>query len=156
MTRAHCASAITLSIITVWDQFSRDLPEFPEVFSDRQFELLEKVPRATLTRALAVIADSPAGARRIASLYHVDPGRIIELPFVPSLAVRRHKAGGGLATFEEPVANMICRAVTFSIPRFPPPKNHLYLLEGLVRLSSTTESSYMLSFAAAARRRTGQ
>ena len=122
-------------IITVWDQFNRDLPELPDVYADRQFEHWEKVPRATLTRALAVIADSQAGARRIASLYHVDPGRIIELPFLPSLAVRRHKAGGGLATIEGVRGKYDLPDRYVFYPAFPAlEKNHLYLLEGLVKL----------------------
>ena len=84
------------------DQFNRDLPELPEVYADRQFELWEKAPRATLTRALAVIADSQAGARRIASLYHVDPGRIIELPFLRLLLCDATKQEVGLATVRRP------------------------------------------------------
>src|SRR5262249_10353132 len=107
----------------------------PEVYANRQFEYWEKVPRATLTRALAVIADSQAGARRIASLYHVDPGRIIELPFLPSLAVRRHKAGGGLATVEAVRGKYDLPDRYVFYPAFPASeKNHLYMLEGLVAL----------------------
>ena len=45
------------------------------------FERRERLLRITLTRALAVIANSPSSARRIAGLYQVDRGRIIELPF---------------------------------------------------------------------------
>jgi glycosyltransferase involved in cell wall biosynthesis len=122
-------------IITVWDQFNRDLVEFPEVYSDRQFELWEKVPRATLTRALAVIVDSRAGARRITELYHVDSKRIIELPFLPSVAVRRHAAGGGLVTAEGVRRKYDLPRQYVFYPAFPAPvKNHLYLLEGLVAL----------------------
>jgi glycosyltransferase involved in cell wall biosynthesis len=122
-------------IITVRDQFNRDLPEFSEVYTDRYFEQLEKVPRVALTRALAVIVDSSTGARRVADLYNVDPSRIIELPFVPSLAVRRHAAGGGLTTAEGVRRKYDLPASFVFYPAFPASeKNHLYLLEGLVAL----------------------
>ena len=122
-------------IITLWDVDHRDHPEFPEWYADRRFERQERSLAITLTRALAVIANSPSGARRIASLYHVDPHRIIELPFLPSLAVRRHAAGHGSATAEG-----VRRKYTLP-PRyvfypafFAFHKNHLYVLEGLIEL----------------------
>jgi glycosyltransferase involved in cell wall biosynthesis len=122
-------------IITIPDQFNRDLPEFPEVYKGRRFEHYEKAPRATLTRALGVIVDSSAGARRIVELYHVDPARIIELPFLPAISVRRHAEGGGPTTVEmvRRKYNLPMRYVFY--PSFPASvKNHLYLLEGLVAL----------------------
>jgi glycosyltransferase involved in cell wall biosynthesis len=122
-------------IITVWDQFNRDLPDFPEVFSDRHFEFYERVPRATLSRALAVIADSPAGARRIASLYKVNPKRIIVLPFLPSLAVRRHAAGAGTMAADRVRRKYDLPARYVFYPAyFSYHKNHLYVLEGLLEL----------------------
>ena len=87
-------------IVTVWDVFHRDHPEFPEVFGDRVFEQWERVRRATLTRALAVIVDSSTLARRVGELYQVDSERLVVLPFLPSLAVRHHAAGERRATAE--------------------------------------------------------
>jgi glycosyltransferase involved in cell wall biosynthesis len=122
-------------IVTVWDLSHRDYPEFPLAYRDRVFERRERVHRATLTRALAVIADSSSGARRIASLYQVDPHRIIVLPFLPSLAVRRHVAGAGLTTAEGVRRKYDLPARYVFYPAFPgSEKNHLYLLEGLVAL----------------------
>ena len=120
-------------IITVWDQFSRDFPELPEVY--RQFDLWEKVPRSTLTRALAVIVDSPTGARRIANLYQVDPRRIVVLPFLPSLAVRRHAGGDGIMTVEKVNRKYDLPQRYIFYPAYPASeKNHLYLLESLATL----------------------
>src|SRR5262249_30093480 len=113
----------------------RDYPEFPEIYSNRAFERLERPLVNVLTRALAVIANSPSAARRIASLYQVDPGRIIELPFLPSLPARRHAAGGGLTTAEEGRRKYDLRVgYVFYRAGFLPFKTHLYLLEGLVAL----------------------
>jgi len=122
-------------IVTVWDLSHRDYPDFPEAYADRNFERHDRSLRMSLTRALAVVANSPSGARRIASLYQVDPGRIVELPFVPSLAVRYHADGAGAATAEGVARkyNLPSRYV-FYPAFFYPLKNHLYLLEGLVAL----------------------
>jgi glycosyltransferase involved in cell wall biosynthesis len=122
-------------IVTVWDLYHRDHPGFPEVFTDRVFERRERALRATLTRALAVITNSPSGARRIASLYQVDPHRIIELPFLPSLAVRRHAAGRGGSSIERVRRDYDLPAQYVFYPAyFSDDKNHLYLLEALVHL----------------------
>src|SRR5262249_35549682 len=88
-------------VATVWDLNHRDYPEFPEAYSDRTFERRERPLANSLTRALAVITNSPSGSRQVTNLYQVDPARIVELPLVPSLTVRRHAAGQGLATAEE-------------------------------------------------------
>lgn len=122
-------------IVTLWDVDHRDHPEFPEWFADRRFERQERSMRTTLTRALAVVANSPSGARRIASLYGVDPHRIIEFPFLPAPAVRRHAAGAGVETAEG--VRRIYRlpqAYVFYPAFFAFHKNHLYLLEALIDL----------------------
>jgi glycosyltransferase involved in cell wall biosynthesis len=122
-------------IVTILDLDHRDHPEFPEIYSNRTFERIERVLVNTLTRALAVITNSPSSARRIASLYQVDPERIIELPFLPSLTVRRHAAGDGLTTAEEVRRKYDLPARYVFYPAFFFPfKNHLYLLEGLIAL----------------------
>lgn len=122
-------------IVTVWDISHRDYPGFPDGFANRVFGRREWALRATVTRALAVIVDSAFGARRIASLYQVDPGRIIVLPYLPSHAVRCHAKECGSATvdgvrrkYDLPVRYVFYPAF------FAEHKNHLYLLEGLVEL----------------------
>ena len=122
-------------IVTVWDTYHRDHPGFPEVFTNRVFERWERIYRATLTRAIAVITNSPSGARRIASLYQVDPHRIIELPFLPSLGVRHHAAGTGRSSIDRVRRKYDLPARYVFYPAyFSDDKNHLYLLEGLVDL----------------------
>jgi glycosyltransferase involved in cell wall biosynthesis len=122
-------------MVTVLDLDHRDYPDFPEIYSNRAFERLERPLANALTRALAVITNSASSARRIASLYRVDSGRIIELPFLPSLAVRRHAGGRGLTTAEEVRRKYDLPArYVFYPASFLPFKNHLYLLEGLATL----------------------
>jgi glycosyltransferase involved in cell wall biosynthesis len=122
-------------IVTVWDVFHRDHPEFPEIHTDRIFEQWERTRQAMLTRALAVIVSSSSGARRIVALYQVDPHRIVELPFLPSLPTRRHAAGRGRITVEgvRQKYSLPARYV-FYPAQFAALKNHLYVLEGLVEL----------------------
>src|SRR5262249_46157796 len=108
---------------------------FPEVFTDRVFERWERKYRAILTRAHAVITNSPSGARRIADLYQVDPHRIIELPFLPSLAVRHHAAGRGRSSLESVRREYdLPDRYVFYPAYFSDDKNHLYVLEGLADL----------------------
>jgi glycosyltransferase involved in cell wall biosynthesis len=122
-------------IVTVWDVSHRDYPEFPDGFANRVFERRERALRATLTRALAVIVDSAFGARCIASSYHVDPGRIIVLPYLPSHVVRCHAKERGSATADWVRRKYNLPAQYVFYPAFfAEHKNHLYLLEGLVEL----------------------
>ena len=122
-------------LISVWDLDQRDYPEFPEAFRDRGFERVTRSHAITLTRALAVIVNSSSMARRLHQLYQVDLHRIVVLPFLPSSAVTRHKAGRATATAESV-------SIKYDLPPrfafFPAylthHKNGLYLLEALVDL----------------------
>jgi glycosyltransferase involved in cell wall biosynthesis len=86
-------------------------------------------------RSVAVIANSPSEARRITDLYQVEPSRLIELPFVPSLAVRSR-------TTQQQVWSAEAIRLKYGLPEryvFYPAfylfhKNHLYLFEALVEL----------------------
>jgi glycosyltransferase involved in cell wall biosynthesis len=122
-------------IVTVWDIDHRDHPYLPEVFQHRLFERRERNLGVTLMRALAVIANSPSGARRIAEQFQVDSSRILELPFLPAAAVRRHAAGQGTMTAEavRRKYGLADRYVFYPV-YFSASKNHLYLLEGLIAL----------------------
>jgi glycosyltransferase involved in cell wall biosynthesis len=122
-------------IATVWDLSHLDCPEFPEAYADRAFQRRERQLANSLTRALAVIANSPSCARQIATVYKVDPARIVELPFVPARTVRRHAAGRGLATVEKVRHKYdLPDCYVFYPAYFTPFKNHLYILEGLFEL----------------------
>jgi glycosyltransferase involved in cell wall biosynthesis len=122
-------------IVTVWDLDHRDHPDFPEAYADRVFERRERFLGITLTRALAVIANSPSNASRIASLYQVDRRRIIELPFLPSRAVRQYAAGMGSMTVEGARRKYdLPDRYVFYPAYYSFSKNHLYLLEGMLEL----------------------
>jgi glycosyltransferase involved in cell wall biosynthesis len=119
-------------IVAIWDLDHRDYPDFPEAYLDRLFERRERNMRVTLTRALAVIANSSSSARRIATLYQVDRRRIITLPFLPALAVRRHAAAEGTMTAEAVrLKYRLPDRYVFYPSFYIVGKNHLYLLEGL-------------------------
>src|SRR5262249_17906275 len=120
-------------IVTIWDLNHRDYPEFHDVYADRGFERREWSLQTTLVRATAVIADSAFGARQIASLYHVDPTRIVEFPYLPALAVRRHAAGNGTVAVNEVRRKYdLPPSYIFYPAYYSYHKNHLYLLEGLL------------------------
>jgi glycosyltransferase involved in cell wall biosynthesis len=122
-------------ITTVMDLDHIDHPEYREHFTDRVFEHRERVLCSTLTRSVAVIANCPSEASRIAHLYHVDPKRIVELPFLPSLVVRRRVEEDASVTdtairrkYNLPSTYLFYPAYYISH------KNHLYLLKGLAEL----------------------
>lgn len=122
-------------IMTVMDLDHFDHPEYSEHFLERGFAHRENILRSTLTRAIAVIANSKSGADRIATIYDVDPTRIIELPFIPSLAVRGHTRKGAMRSAKEirDKYDLPSRYV-FYPAYYLYHKNHLYLLEALVEL----------------------
>jgi glycosyltransferase involved in cell wall biosynthesis len=122
-------------IVTIWDLDHRDYPEFPEHFLDRVFERRERSIAITLKRAMAVITNTSSYVDKISRLYHVDVERIIVLPFLPSVAVRRYAAGIKAVTLEE-VKNKygLPDRYAFYPAYFSFHKNHLYVLEGLLEL----------------------
>jgi glycosyltransferase involved in cell wall biosynthesis len=71
-------------IATVWDLAHRDWPEFPEVHDCSEYLSRESIYSRCLTRAHAVVADSPELASLICRRYLVDTTRVLPLPFGPS------------------------------------------------------------------------
>ena len=68
-------------------------------------------------------------------LYRVDPHRIVVMPFLPSLPVRRHKAGEGVITADGVRAKYDLPDQFAFFPAFlTHHKNALYMLEALVDL----------------------
>jgi glycosyltransferase involved in cell wall biosynthesis len=122
-------------VFTVWDLCHRDFPEFPEVSSDREFERRDQLLMAALPKAVAVLADSPSAAGKIARWYGVDPSRVTVLPHLASAAVRRYAAGESRTTvsavrskYALPPEYVFYPAQTW------PHKNHVYVLDALAEL----------------------
>jgi glycosyltransferase involved in cell wall biosynthesis len=119
-------------IVTLWDMDHRDHQDIPEVFRDRAFERIERARTITLTRAVGVIVNSEAGARKLAARYHVPAHRMAHLPFLPSLGVRRHAAGLGTATVSDVRRKYrLVNPYVFYPAYYSFHKNHLYVLEAL-------------------------
>jgi glycosyltransferase involved in cell wall biosynthesis len=122
-------------VVTIWDLDHLDHPEFPEIYGERVFERREKVHRATLPRAMAVITNLPSLARRISDVYQVDFDRIIVLPFLVPLGSRRHAAEKGSITAKDVARRYnLPERYVFYPAYFSVHKNHLYLLEALIVL----------------------
>lgn len=118
-------------ITTVWDLCHRDHPEFPEVNSYRIFEIREKLYRASLPKAVAVVADSELGKNNISKRYLVDEKRIHVIPF---------SSGAGSRITDEQYASKfidikqkykISGDYVFYPAQFWAHKNHVYILHGL-------------------------
>ena len=63
-------------VLTFWDLCHRDHMEFPEVRQSFEFEARENLARNALSKAVAVIADSPLGKQNLERRYGLDPNRV--------------------------------------------------------------------------------
>jgi glycosyltransferase involved in cell wall biosynthesis len=124
-------------VMTVWDLCHLDLPYSPGVSLGREFERREYCFRIVLPKAVAVIANCPSHVERIAEIYHVDRKRIIMLPFLPSVPVRRHAEGKGTVTAKDVRAKYnLTDDYVFYPAQFCAEKNHVYVLDALVALET--------------------
>lgn len=71
-------------LTTVWDLCHRDQPEFPEVRAFGEIQQRERMLRASLPAALAVISDSQLLSERLFRRYGIDPERLLAMPFSPA------------------------------------------------------------------------
>lgn len=124
-------------VVTVWDLCHRDLPEFPGVSLGREFERREYCLRIALPKALAVIVNCPSHAERVMQIYQVARERILLLPFLPSIAVRRHAEGKGTVSVKAVRARYNLREdYVFYPAQICADKNHVYILDALVSLQA--------------------
>jgi glycosyltransferase involved in cell wall biosynthesis len=127
-------------MIAVWDLDHRDYPDMPEAFADRLFERRERKLRMTILRATGVIINSSFAARRIRELYQVADHRLIEMPLLPSVTIRRmgqgstHKTDGSASETDVRRKYKLPDSYVFYPASLLVSKNHLYLLEGLAAL----------------------
>jgi len=135
-------------ITTVLDLCHRDWPEFPEVSANHEFMRRERLYKDILPRAVAVIANSVSGGRRVADLYGVLPERIIVLPFLPSLSVRRYAAGEQDVTPDQVRRKYkLPQQYIFYPAQLWAHKNHVYILEGLAKFRQMTGVALHAAFA---------
>lgn len=74
-------------IFTLWDLGHLDMPEFPEVSYDRQFESRELVYTKSLKKAFKVTVDSNYGKDYAIKKYNLDVKRVEVLKFLPNIRV---------------------------------------------------------------------
>lgn len=135
-------------ITTVLDLCHRDWPEFPEVSANHEFVRRERLYKDILPRAVAVIANSVSGGRRVTELYGVLPERIIVLPFLPSLSVRRYAAGKrDVAPDQVRVKYKLPEQYIFYPAQLWAHKNHIYILDGLAKFRQMTGVALHAAFA---------
>lgn len=126
-------------LFSVWDLCHRDFMEFPEVYNIREFEVREKLYNASLTKAIAIIADSEFTKENIIRRYRVDKHRVISLPLLPSNTVKISE--------EDYSKNYIDIKRKYNIPgeyifypaQFWSHKNHRYILDALKILKEKHE-----------------
>ena len=123
-------------IVTVWDLCHRDDPEFPEVRSNRQFEIRDAHYNAILPRATAILVDSEIGKENVGKRYAIDSERLYVMPFEASVSSRF--LDETLLDHNINIANKfnLDTPYVFYPAQFWAHKNHVYVLEGLKILES--------------------
>ena len=71
-------------VYTFWDLCHRDHPEFPEVRESFEFEAREDLARNALSKAVAVIAESPLGKENLERRYGLDQDRVHWISISPA------------------------------------------------------------------------
>jgi len=131
-------------ITTVWDLCHRDDPEFPEVRSNRQFEMRERIYWASLPRATAIFVDSELGKKNVVHRYGIDEERVRVMPFQAAAVTRESTTSHFRSSIDVHVKYNLDVPYVFYPAQFWAHKNHSYLLEGL----RTLEQRYGLRIGA--------
>lgn len=118
-------------IFTVWDLCFLDSMEFPEVYAKREFERRDKLYQSAIRKAIRVVTDSPITKKRIMEIYHVDEGRIILSPFLPSNSTSISDSEYQKDYIDIKKKYRISGEYIYYPAQFWPHKNHRYILEGL-------------------------
>jgi glycosyltransferase involved in cell wall biosynthesis len=72
-------------IVTIWDLGHRDLPDLPEMSSNREFEYREWRIQNIAKKAAYVIVDSEVTKSNLMLLYGLKSERIVSIPFVTKI-----------------------------------------------------------------------
>lgn len=122
-------------ITVVYDLCHREHGEFPEVSDKIEFEKRERIFRAEVPRAIAVLISSSWLAQKLQLYYGIDKERLIELPLFPASHSRVR------ATAEEVhrvrLRYSLINDYVFYPAQYWPHKNHVYVLEAMRILVDT-------------------
>ncbi len=113
-------------VFTVWDLSHRDMPEFPEVRNNYQFEKREFIYQNLLKKAVAIIADSEVGKKNIIRRYSVDENRVYVAQFLPSKQTAIQSKSIDIRKIYAIKGKFI-----FYPAQFWAHKNHIYILDSL-------------------------
>lgn len=121
-------------ITTVWDLCHRDDPEFPEVRWNSALEGREKIYRALLPRATAILVDSDLGKKNVVHRYGIDDERVHIIPFQAAISTRGPVNPNSHSAIDISEKYALDVPYVFYPAQFWAHKNHVYLLEGLQAL----------------------
>ena len=118
-------------LIVVWDLQHRTMPWFPEVSSGAEWSVRESIYSSSLRRASIVVTGTRSGAEEIERFYQV-PAEIMRiLPHpTPKFALADLPPGEGKMLVDLGVT----RPYLLYPAQFWPHKNHVNLIEGLLKL----------------------
>jgi glycosyltransferase involved in cell wall biosynthesis len=118
-------------ITTLWDLCHRDDLEFPEVRSDRVFEVREKYFHRVLPKAQAVMVESHLGKLNVVRRYGIDKQRVHVMPLTAALGTQISESAYQAAYIDIPHKYRLTDPYIFYPAQFWAHKNHIYILQGL-------------------------
>ena len=119
-------------VYTFWDLCHRDHPEFPEVRESFEFEARENLARKALSKAVAVIAESPLGKENLEKRYGLDQNRVHWISISPA---KRSLDQGDLNFDPRKKAGIPSKAPYVFYPaQFWAHKNHRLIIDALACL----------------------
>lgn len=123
-------------VITIWDLCFREDVEFPEVRSNRAFEIRDHLFSKILPKATAILADSEIGKLNLSKYYGIDLERIIVIPFMPAQGTMVDPSSHEKIHFDIASKYELDMPYVFYPAQFWAHKNHIYILQGLKILES--------------------
>ena len=117
-------------VFTVLDLAHLEYPQFPEVSLHGEFERRERLFRHALPKAVAVLADSEAGRRLVATHYAVPMARTFAAPFLMGSSVRDFVADPAIAAAVRSRYGL-ADSYIFYPAQFWAHKNHRYIIAAL-------------------------
>jgi len=118
-------------IFTVWDLCFMDSMEFPEVYAKREFERRDRLYQTAIKKAIRIVTDSPVTKQKLMEIYHLNEGRIILSPFLPSNFTSVSDSDYQKKYIDIKQKYGIKGEYIYYPAQFWPHKNHRYILEGL-------------------------
>jgi glycosyltransferase involved in cell wall biosynthesis len=120
-------------IITIHDLGHRDIPQFPEVYKNNEFDRRERVYGGGVKKALAVVVDSKITKNKLVKYYGIEKSKIVIVPFI----TKKRDVNIKLDKAYLQLKYQINKNYIYYPAQFWAHKNHKYILDGILELEKS-------------------